>query len=204
MAFSDKLFSFHEKLVHFLTKYLRIILAIIIFLVITGLLWGGFIYYKYKKEKTASIELMKVAKSPNIFQDLKEIKQKYKGTQAAFQASLILFNYYFQENNLEEMQKLMKELKKIYPEKAKGLILYGEAKLLEIQKNYPQALKIYEKILKIEPSLNFLVYLDIGRIAEKMGQIELAKSYYERYIKEISDNQKGLAEYKIFQLTSKK
>ncbi len=204
MSFSNKLLSFHEKLVHFLNQHFRIILAILIFLVLTGLLWGGFIYYKSKREKTASLELMKIANSPDIIQELRKIKEKYKGTQAAFQASLILFNYYFQENNLEEIQKLIQELKKDYPKKAKGLILYGEAKIWEIQGKYSKALEIYKKILKIDPFLNFFVYLDIGRVAEKIGQTELAKNYYEKYIKEISNNQKGLAEYKVFQLTTKK
>jgi len=203
MDLSDKLLSFHEKLVQFFEQHLRTILGLLAIFVTIGLLWGGFAYYKSKKEKEASLKLMEVAKSSNMIQALREVKEKYKGTQAGLQASLLLLDYYFQQKDYQEMQKLINELKKFYPKKVKGLILYGEAKTLENQGKLTKALEIYKKVSKNQPELNFLTYLDIARLAEKLGKIDLAKKYYEKYIKEAPSKESGFAEYKIFQLNKK-
>jgi tetratricopeptide (TPR) repeat protein len=202
MDFSDKLLSFHEKLVHFFNKHLKAILGLIAIFITLGLLWGGFSYYKLKKEKEASLKLMEVVKSPNIIQALKDVKEKYKGTQAALQASLLLLDYYFTKKDYQNMQKLIDELEKGYPKSIKGIILYGKAKTFEVKGELAKALETYKEISKKQPELNFLVYLDIARTAEKLGKFELAKEYYQKYLKEFSNQNKGWAEYKLYHLSS--
>jgi len=204
MNFSEKLLAFHEKLSQFLEKHLRLILGLIAILMTIGLLWGGFTYYKHKKEKEASLKLMEVVKSPNMIQALKEVKEKYKGTQASLQASLLLLDYYFSQKNYKEIQNLINELEKEYPKKIKGVILYGKAKTFEIQGNFSKALEIYKEISQKQPEMNFLVYLDIARVAEKLGKFDLAKEYYEKYLKENNTKDIGFAQYKLSYLNTKK
>ena len=203
MELSDKLLSFHEKLVHFFEKYLRAILALIIILLLFTLLWIGFIYYKSKKEKEASLKLMEVVKAENIISALQEVKEKYKGTQASLQASLLLLDYYYTQKNYQEMQKLIEEIQKEYPKKIKGIILYGKAKTLEISGDLNRALEIYKEVSKVQPELNFLTYLDIARIAEKLGKFDLAKEYYQKYLKESKIKNSGFVEYKLYELSKK-
>jgi len=203
MDLSDKLLSFHEKLVHFFEKYLRAILALIIILLLFTLLWIGFIYYKSKKEKEASLKLMEVVKAENIISALQEVKEKYKGTQASLQASLLLLDYYYTQKNYQEMQKLIEEIQKEYPKKIKGIILYGKAKTLEISGDLNRALEIYKEVSKVQPELNFLTYLDIARIAEKLGKFDLAKEYYQKYLKESKIKNSGFVEYKLYELSKK-
>lgn len=204
MEFSERLIHFHEKLVQFFEKHLRTVLTIIFIFVIIGLLWGGFTYYKSKKEKEASLKLMEVTKSSNIPLALKEVKEKYKGTSTALQASLLLLDYYFYQKNYQETEKLINEIEKEYPKKIKGIILYGKAKILEIKGDLNKALKIYQKISKNQPDLSFLIYLDIARLAEKLGKIDLAKEYYQKYINDPNVKNSGFAEYKLYQLNTKK
>jgi tetratricopeptide (TPR) repeat protein len=203
MDLSDKLLSFHEKLVHFFEKYLRAILALIIILLLFTLLWIGFIYYKSKKEKEASLKLMEVVKAENIISALQEVKEKYKGTQASLQASLLLLDYYYTQKNYQEMQKLIEEIQKEYPKKIRGIILYGKAKTLEINGDLNRALEIYKEVSKVQPELNFLTYLDIARIAEKLGKFDLAKEYYQKYLKESKIKNSGFVEYKLYELSKK-
>lgn len=203
MDLSDKLLSFHDRLARFFEKYLKAILITIAILLLIGLSWIGFTYYKSKKEKTASLKLMEVIKSSNIIQALQEVKEKYKGTQASLQASLLLLDYYYTQKNYQEMQKLIEELEKEYPRKIKGIILYGKAKNLEIQGNISKALEMYQEVSKEQPELNFLTYLDIARIAEKLGKFDLSKEYYQKYLKESNIKNSGYVEYKLSQLNKK-
>ncbi|PMP66079.1 MAG: hypothetical protein C0190_06045 [Thermodesulfobacterium geofontis] len=203
MDLSDKLLSFHDKLARFFEKYLRIILATIVILLVIALSWIGFTYYKSKKEKTASLKLMEVVKSPNVIQALQEVKDKYRGTQAGLQASLLLLDYYYNQKNYQEVQKLINELEKEYPRKIRGVILYGKAKIFEIQGDLSKALELYKEVSKEQSELNFLTYLDIARIAEKMGKIDLAKEYYQKYLKKSDIKNSGYVEYKLSQLEKK-
>ncbi len=204
MENEDKLLSFHEKLTAFFDRNLRVILLSIFALIGIGIIWGGITYYNSKKEKRAALKLMEAVKSPDIIRALKEVKDKYKGTSAALQASLLLWNYYFQEKEYAKMQDLLKELKSEYPAEIKGVILYGEAKVLENQNKWKESLKTYKEVIKKEPELNFLTYLDIARAAEKIGNFALAKKYYEKYLKEFPSEEAGLVEYKLSQLIVKK
>jgi tetratricopeptide (TPR) repeat protein len=203
MNLSDKLFSFHEKLARFFEKYLRAILTLIIILLLITFLWIGFIYYKSKKEKEASLKLMEVVKAENIISALQEVKEKYKGTQASLQASLLLLDYYYTQKNYQEMQKLIEELQKEYPKKIRGIILYGKAKTLEINGDLNRALEIYKEVSKVQPELNFLTYLDIARVAENLGKFDLAKEYYQKYLKESKIKNSGFVEYKLYELSKK-
>jgi tetratricopeptide (TPR) repeat protein len=166
-------------------------------------LWIGFIYYKSKKEKEASLKLMEVVKAENIISALQEVKEKYKGTQASLQASLLLLDYYYTQKNYQEMQKLIEEIQKEYPKKIRGIILYGKAKTLEINGDLNRALEIYKEVSKVQPELNFLTYLDIARIAEKLGKFDLAKEYYQKYLKESKIKNSGFVEYKLYELSKK-
>ncbi|AEH22270.1 Tetratricopeptide repeat-containing protein [Thermodesulfobacterium geofontis OPF15] len=203
MDLSEKLLSFHEKLARFFEKYLRAILALIIILLLITFLWIGFSYYKSKKEKEASLKLMEVVKAENIISALQEVKEKYKGTQASLQASLLLLDYYYTQKNYQEMQKLIEELQKEYPKKMRGVILYGKAKTLEINGDFNRALEIYKEVSKVQPELNFLTYLDIARIAENLGKFDLAKEYYQKYLKESKIKNSGFVEYKLYELSKK-
>jgi tetratricopeptide (TPR) repeat protein len=203
MDLSEKLLSFHEKLARFFEKYLRAILALIIILLLITFLWIGFSYYKSKKEKEASLKLMEVVKAENIISALQEVKEKYKGTQASLQASLLLLDYYYTQKNYQEMQKLIEELQKEYPKKMRGVILYGKAKTLEINGDLNRALEIYKEVSKVQPELNFLTYLDIARIAENLGKFDLAKEYYQKYLKESKIKNSGFVEYKLYELSKK-
>uniref|UniRef100_A0A7C4NUZ7 Tetratricopeptide repeat protein n=1 Tax=Thermodesulfobacterium geofontis TaxID=1295609 RepID=A0A7C4NUZ7_9BACT len=203
MDLSEKLLYFHEKLVRFFEKYLRAILALIIILLLITFLWIGFSYYKSKKEKEASLKLMEVVKAENIISALQEVKNKYKGTQASLQASLLLLDYYYTQKNYQEMQKLIEELQKEYPKKIRGIILYGKAKTLEINGDLNRALEIYKEVSKVQPELNFLTYLDIARIAENLGKFDLAKEYYQKYLKESKIKNSGFVEYKLYELSKK-
>uniref|UniRef100_A0A7V4JP76 Tetratricopeptide repeat protein n=1 Tax=Thermodesulfobacterium geofontis TaxID=1295609 RepID=A0A7V4JP76_9BACT len=203
MDLSEKLLSFHERLVRFFEKYLRTILAFVVILLLITLLWIGFIYYKSKREKEASLKLMEVVKAENIISALQEVKEKYKGTQASLQASLLLLDYYYTQKNYQEMQKLIDELQKRYPKKYKGIILYGKAKILEIKGDLNKALEIYKEVSRVQPELNFLTYLDIARIAEKLGNFDLAKEYYQKYLKESKIKNSGFVEYKLYEFSKK-
>jgi len=203
MDLSGKLLSFHEKLARFFEKYLRAILALIIILLLITFLWIGFSYYKSKKEKEASLKLMEVVKAENIISALQEVKEKYKGTQSSLQASLLLLDYYYTQKNYQEMQKLIEELQKEYPKKMRGVILYGKAKTLEINGDLNRALEIYKEVSKVQPELNFLTYLDIARIAENLGKFDLAKEYYQKYLKESKIKNSGFVEYKLYELSKK-
>jgi len=201
MEISDKLLSFHEKLVDFFDKNLRLILLLIFFLFFLGFLWGGISYYFSKKEKEAALKLLEASQTSDMPASLNQIIKNYKGTSAALQASLLLWSHYFQQKNFSKMQELLKSLKKDYPDKLEAVILYGEAKLLENQKKWKKALEIYKKISKKETDLNFLVYPDIARLSEKLGDKKLAVEYYKKSLQSADIEETGWIEFKLSQLT---
>jgi predicted negative regulator of RcsB-dependent stress response len=201
MEISDKLLSFHEKLVDFFDKNLRLILLLIFFLFFLGFLWGGISYYFSKKEKEAALKLLEASQTSDMSASLNQIIKNYKGTSAALQASLLLWSHYFQQKNFSKMQELLKSLKKDYPDKLEAVILYGEAKLLENQKKWKKALEIYKKISKKETDLNFLVYPDIARLSEKLGDKKLAVEYYKKSLQSADIEETGWIEFKLSQLT---
>jgi predicted negative regulator of RcsB-dependent stress response len=201
MEISDKLLSFHEKLVDFFDKNLRLILLLIFFLFFLGFLWGGISYYFSKKEKEAALKLLEASQTSDMPASLNQIIKNYKGTSAALQASLLLWSHYFQQKNFSKMQELLKDLKKDYPDELEAVILYGEAKLLENQKKWKKALEIYKKISKKETDLNFLVYPDIARLSEKLGDKKLAVEYYKKSLQSADIEETGWIEFKLSQLT---
>lgn len=102
MDLSDKLLSFHEKLVQFFEQHLKTILGLLVIFIIIGLLWGGFAYYNSKKEKEASLKLMEVAKSSNIIQALKEVKENIKELKLVYKH---LFFYWIIISNKKIIKK---------------------------------------------------------------------------------------------------
>ncbi len=205
MEKEDKLLTFHEKLSDFFDRNLRIILLVMFGLIVIGIIWGGISYYTSKREREADLKLMQAMNSRNMIKALQEVKEEYKGTSAALQASLLLWNYYYQERAFDKMQKLLNELKNEYPSEIKGVILYGEAKVYENQNKWKKALETYQQVVKKEPGLDFLTYLDIARMAEKTGNYKLAKEYYKKYLKNnYPFGEKGLVEYKLYVLSLKK
>tara|TARA_Y100000591_G_C21792809_1_gene677552 strand:+ start:47 stop:1360 length:1314 start_codon:yes stop_codon:yes gene_type:complete len=52
---------------------------------------------------------------------------------------------------------------------------------MQKEKNFKEAIKYYEKVIKIDPSIVF-AYYNLGLIYEKLGNLEVAKEYYHRAI----------------------
>lgn len=197
MALGETLLSLVEKLTFFFEKYLRLIFVFLGIFIFIGILYGVFHYYSTKKEKEASLKLVEAFKNPQFISSLEEIKNKYKGTQAHFMASLILADFYYQQKNYPKFKETLKILEKEYPSKLKPLLWYAEAKLLENEKEWQKAFEIYQKLLKTFPELSIFLYLDLARAAENLKKYDLAKEYYHKYLTEIKGEEKGLAEYKI-------
>ena len=66
---------------------------------------------------------------------------------------------------------------------------------------YSIALEIYKKISKKETDLNFLVYPDIARLSEKLGDKKLAVEYYKKSLQSADIEETGWIEFKLSQLT---
>lgn len=89
----------------------------------------------------------------------------------------------------EESDILYKSLREnIYPEAAKSF--YNVARTQFMNKNYDEALGNFENSLKFANGEDFVddsVYY-LGKIAEEKGDIEKAKSYFQRIINEFPDS----------------
>lgn len=198
MSLGEKLLNLTEKLSSFLERYLRLIFVGLGILILVGSAYGVFHYYSVKKEREALQKLTEVFKSPQFIASLEDIKNRYKGTQAAFMASLILADFYIQQRNHDKFGETLKALKEQYPSKLKPLLLYSEAKLLENQNDFKGAFETYQKILKSFPELSIFLYLDLARTAERLEKTEVAKEYYQKYLTETKGEDKGLAEHKLY------
>lgn len=199
----DKLISFHEKLFKFLSKNLKIILSgvfLFSFIIIVGI---GFYYYKRQKEEKAWLELAQLLYQKKNFQALEDLAKKHQGTSAGLQAYLLLWEFYYHQKDWNNLSRILGELKRKYPKKLEGILIYGEAKILESQGKKEEALKLYQKSLEKPFSPRPWVLIDIGRLAEELNQNSLALDFYEKALKEDNNPFSEFVEYRITQLRGK-
>lgn len=197
----DKLLRFHERLKDFLQKHLNLFLNIVIAFVILILISGALWYYQKNREKKAFQELAKIIHQGGSPQSLQQFIKQYKGTQAGLQATLILWKTLEQGRDLSLLQKELDNLKSLYKSEAKDLALYAEAKMAENNKNYEEALKIYQRLKEKNTPLKEIVMYDLARLQEKKNKEEAIK-IYQTLLKEGDPESlnKGLIEYKLYEL----
>lgn len=197
----DKLLRFHERLKDFLQRHLNLLLNIVIAFVILILISGAWWYYQKNREKKAFQELAKIIHQGGSPQSLQQFIKQYKGTQAGLQASLILWKTLQQGRDLSLLQKEIGNLKGWYKGEAKDLALYAEAKIAENNKNYEEALKIYQRLKEKNTPLKEIVMYDLARLQEKKNKEEAIK-IYQTLLKEGDPESlnKGLIEYKLYEL----
>lgn len=197
----DKLLRFHERLKDFLQRYLNFFLNIVIAFVILILISGAWWYYQKNREKKAFQELAKIIHQGGSPQSLQQFIKQYKGTQAGLQATLILWKTLEQGRDLSLLQKELGNLKSLYKGEAKDLALYAEAKMAENNKNYEEALKIYQRLKEKNTPLKEIVMYDLARLQEKKNKEEAIK-IYQTLLKEGDPESlnKGLIEYKLYEL----
>lgn len=197
----DKLLRFHERLKDFLQRYLNFFLNIVIAFVILILISGAWWYYQKNREKKAFQELAKIIHQGGSPQSLQQFIKQYKGTQAGLQATLILWKTLEQGRDLSLLQKELDNLKSLYKGEAKDLALYAEAKMAENNKNYEEALKIYQRLKEKNTPLKEIVMYDLARLQEKKNKEEAIK-IYQTLLKEGDPESlnKGLIEYKLYEL----
>lgn len=197
----DKLLRFHERLKDFLQRHLNLLLNIVIAFVILILISGAWWYYQKNREKKAFQELAKIIHQGGSPQSLQQFIKQYKGTQAGLQATLILWKTLQQGRDLSLLQKEIGNLKDWYKGEAKDLALYAEAKIAENNKNYEEALKIYQRLKEKNTPLKEIVMYDLARLQEKKNKEEAIK-IYQTLLKEGDPESlnKGLIEYKLYEL----
>lgn len=197
----DKLLRFHERLKDFLQRHLNLLLNIVIAFVILILISGAWWYYQKNREKKAFQELAKIIHQGGNPQSLQQFIKQYKGTQAGLQATLILWKTLQQGRDLSLLQKEIGNLKGWYKGEAKDLALYAEAKIAENNKNYEEALKIYQRLKEKNTPLKEIVMYDLARLQEKKNKEEAIK-IYQTLLKEGDPESlnKGLIEYKLYEL----
>lgn len=197
----DKLLSFHERLSRFLSRHLRIILFGVFLFLLVILIGGGFYYYKKQKEEKAWSELVQLLYQRKDWQILEELAKKHRGTSASLQAYLILWEIYYTQKDWNNLSRILGDLKKNYPKSLEGILIYGEAKILEQQGKVEEALKLYQKSLEKPFYPSPWVLIDIGRLAQELNQNSLALESYEKALKE--NLLTGFIEYKLAQLKQK-
>lgn len=197
----DKLLRFHERLKEFLQRHLNLLLNIVIAFVILILISGAWWYYQKNREKKAFQELAKIIHQGGSPQSLQQFIKQYKGTQAGLQATLILWKTLEQGRDLSLLQKEIGNLKGLYKGEAKDLALYAEAKIAENNKNYEEALKIYQRLKEKNTPLKEIVMYDLARLQEKKNKEEAIK-IYQTLLKEGDPESlnRGLIEYKLYEL----
>lgn len=197
----DKLLRFHERLKDFLQRHLNLLLNIVIAFVILILISGAWWYYQKNREKKAFQELAKIIHQGGSPQSLQQFIKQYKGTQAGLQATLILWKTLEQGRDLSLLQKEIGNLKGWYKGEAKDLALYAEAKIAENNKNYEEALKIYQRLKEKNTPLKEIVMYDLARLQEKKNKEEAIK-IYQTLLKEGDPESlnRGLIEYKLYEL----
>ena len=200
----DRILTFHEKLSNFIENNLKLIFFVLVGFLILGILWLGISYYFEKKEKEATLKLISASNLKSPIKVYEDIIKKYSGTQAALQAGLWLWNYYYMSQNYAKLKELYPEIEKEYPSSIKGVLLYGKTKLDEEDKKYKEAIQEYKNILSQMPDLGLLIYSDLGRIYERLGDFKKALSYYKQAssIPELQEN--SFIKYKIWSLGRKK
>ncbi len=196
----DKLLSFHEKLSRFLSKHLKVLLFGVFLFLLVIIIGGGFYYYKKQKEEKAWSELAQLLSQKRDWQALEEFAKMYRGTSASLQAYLMLWETCFIKKDWNNLSRILEELKKDYPKSLEGILLYGEAKILEEQGKVEEALKLYQKSLE-KPIHHPWVLIDIGRLAQELKQYSLALDFYEKALKE--NLLTGFVEWKLTQLKQK-
>lgn len=195
----DTLLKFHEKLKDFLQKHLNLFLNIVLAFVIIIILGGAWVYYQKNKERKAFQELVQILHK-NDFIALENFAKKHAGDLAGLNAALIFWEVLSQGEDNKGKKEFLEVLKKDYPKKLSLFLRYAEAKLLEDSGKREEAFKIYEELLKKEPYLEKILYLDLGRLAETKNPA-LAKNYYEKLInKDKEAFGVPLANYKIYLL----
>ncbi|MCS7279558.1 MAG: tetratricopeptide repeat protein [Thermodesulfobacteriaceae bacterium] len=199
----DKLLSFHERLYQFLSKNLKIILLGVFLFSLLIIIGAGFYYYKKQKEEKAWLELAQLLYQRKNLQALEDLAKKHRGTSAGLQAYLLLWEIYYHQKDWNNLSRILGELKKEYPKKLEGILIYGEAKILESQGKKEEALKLYQKSLEKTFSPRPWVLIDIGRLAEELNQNSLALDSYEKVLKEDNNLLSEFVEYKIAQLKGK-
>ncbi|MFN3505176.1 MAG: hypothetical protein ACK4Y7_03055 [Caldimicrobium sp.] len=195
----DTLLRFHERLKDFLQKHLTLFINIVLAFVIIIILGGAWLYYQKNKEKKTFLELVQILQK-NDFRDLENFAKRQAGTPAGLNAALIVWEVISQREDVKAKKEFLEVLKKSYPKKMSSYLKYSEAKLLEDSGKGEEAFKIYQELLKKEASLEKILYLDLGRLAETKDRV-LAKNFYENLIKKDKDAFGApLADYKINKL----
>ncbi len=196
----DRLLRFHERLKDFLQKNLTKLLNLVLFFVIIIVLSGAWFFYQKNKEKRAFERFVEIIHRQDL-KALEDFAKKYLGTQAGLQASLILWEALQKGGNPDQIRSGLENLKKVYPGRLEGFLLYAEAKVLEDSGKKKEALDIYQKILDKELSLRDQVLMDLARLTGPTKK-DLAIKYYQEIEKNYPNFYgKGLAEYRLYELT---
>jgi predicted negative regulator of RcsB-dependent stress response len=199
----DKLLRFHERLKDFLQKNLTKLLNLVLFFVIIIALSGGWFFYQKNKEKRAFEKFVEIIHKQGDLKTLEDFVKKYGGTQAGLQASLILWDTLQKGGTPHQLNEGLNTLKKVYPRKLEGLILYAQAKVFEDSGKKAEAISIYQKLLDKDPNLKDQVLMDLARLSAST-QKDVAIKYYQEIQKNYPQFYgKGLAEYKLYELKRK-
>ncbi|MFN4197085.1 MAG: hypothetical protein ACK4FM_03655 [Caldimicrobium sp.] len=195
----DALLKFHEKLKDFLQRHLNLFINIVLIFVIIIILGGAWVYYQKYSERKAFQELVQILHK-NDLTALENFTKKHAGDPAGLNAALIIWEVLSQGEDIKGKKEYLEVLKKGYPKKLSSFLRYAEAKLLEDLGKRDETFKIYEELLKKEPFLEKVLYLDLGRLAEAKNPA-LAKNFYEKLInKDKEAFGVPLANYKIYRL----
>ncbi len=197
----DRLTSFHERLTEFMHQKLNLVLAIVGIFVFFALIFTGIKYYTYSKEKKASELLISALEQKEPLKALKVLIKKYPSTRAGLEASLILFDRAYENEDFNSAQKYLKIFKSHAPSYFHPLINYGEGKIQEEKKAFTKAIDIYEENVKKIRPLDLYLYLDLGRLSKETGNLAAAKRYYQAVLSEFPESEfSPLVKYELWTL----
>ncbi len=198
----DEFVSFSEQAIHFVSHYLKKIIAGIIVVVVIILIGVFFQRWEKKKEANAdqklsqAVELYQRVSSPyregspaeykSVMQKFDEVSSTFPGTTSGKLALLYGADMHLR---LAEFGEAVKEyqtfLQKVGSNKLyRYLALEGMGYAYEGMKDYEKAAQAYQKILEKGEGVHLAdAYLNVGRCYEKLGKNKEAVENYKAYLK---------------------
>lgn len=131
------------------------------------------------------------AKLGEAVQKLKAVTDKYSGTQAAFEAAVSLGDLYLKNGQVAKAIPWLQKASETAPNHfQKALVMVSLGNAYENDSKFNEALATYEKSNTLgQSSLQGELLLGLGRVAEKMKDVQKAKSFYDQVISKLPNTE---------------
>lgn len=181
----EELLVLHEKWVNAAKEHLKEIIIGAVAVVFIAVVWAGYQHYRSNKENKAALLCGEAVLTKDLTEREKiyqEVLKRYKGTGAALEAHLGLYEIYAEKEKFKKALEELLFLKGQAKQPWRAFLDLGVGYLQEDLKALKEARKEYQAAWNAKVGLESVASLDLARVAELTGDYQAATKYYQAFV----------------------